>query len=283
MMNRSTGVLIFLLNLFSFSARAQENTTPSVRLFCDSLIQVMQASPSDSLRISANETYMRMLSDKLNDPASFSFSFDTLSNLSVRKSSDHKIRLYTWLLSLENGQKYHYYGYIHYTDKKGNVKLFSLKDSTLTISKPESEKLRPDRWYGAIYYSIIPVKRSGKVFYTLLGWKGIDRSRTQKVIEILYFDIAIPKMGFPLLKTGKVFRNRQIYSFQANLSMVLRYEQKKKMIVADHLTSGNENGGPDGTYDAFKFRGGKWLLYNDVDIRSDWKPSKDVPRPFGEE
>lgn len=273
--------MILILTHFLTSGMAQENTSSG--LFCDSIISIMRGSASDSLRISANETYIRMLSEKLNDPAALSYSFDTLTNLSVRTSNDNKVRLYTWLLSLENGQKNLYYGYLHYSDKKGNVKLYPLKDSTLTISKPESEKLRPDRWYGAIYYSIVPVKRSGKVFYTLLGWKSIDRSRTQKVIEILYFDNGIPKMGYPLLKTGKIFRNRQVYSFQANLSMVLRYEPGKKMIVVDHLTSGDGNGGPDGTYDAFKFRSGKWLLYNDVDIRSDWKPSKNVPRPFGEE
>ena len=115
----------------------------------------------------------------------------------------------------------------------------------------------------------------------------MNDNTSQKLIDVLYFERDIPKMGYPLFKTGKVFRNRVIFTFLAQITMGLRYEERKKLIVFDHLTNpgGTESsipGGPDGSYDAFKFKSGRWLLLNDIDIRSTWKPRKDVPKPFGE-
>ncbi len=264
---------------------ANQDTLPLGYL--DSLIQTIQRGADDSSRILANKTFDQLLYNALAKPESFDHNFDSLKNLSVQISPDRRFRIYTWTLPKSDGTYYTFFGYLQVKNKNGEMKLYALNDSTNFILKPESEKLKADRWYGCIYYKIIPVKKSGKSYYTLLGWKAMNDNTSQKLIDVLYFERDIPKMGYPLFKTGKVFRNRVIFTFLAQITMGLRYEERKKLIVFDHLTNpgGTESsipGGPDGSYDAFKFKSGRWLLLNDIDIRSTWKPRKDVPKPFGE-
>ncbi len=272
-------------------AQVRQKQDSSVKFYVDTLIYSMQQGADDSTRLLANSKFDLLLFQALQMPASFKMDFDTVKNVAVQTSPDNKFRLYTWTVASTDGSEYSYYGYLQVRDKNGKIKLFALRDSSSVIRKPESEKLKTDRWYGCVYYKIIPVKKAGKVYYTLLGWKGQDTKTSQKLIDVLYFDKEIPKLGYPLLKAGKVFRNRVIFSFMASLSMVLRYEEQKKMIVFDHLSGSESHGsdvevsglnGPDGSYDAFKFKRGRWLLLNDVDIRSSWKPKKNIPKAFGD-
>ena len=260
--------------------------TDSTRLnYSDSLIQLIQKGPDDSIRTAANEVFIDLLLSSLKKPGSFFDNFDSLKNLSIQKSPDERFKVYTWTVPKYDGTAYSYFGFLQLKTKNNDFKLFPLTDSSNFILKPESEKLSSDRWLGCIYYKIIESRKAGRTYYTLLGWKAKNNTTSQKLIEVIYFDRDVPKMGFPLFKTGKVFRNRVVFTFLAGISMSLKYEERKKLIVFDHLTGsssgdGSVPGGPDGTYDAFKFKSGRWLLLNDIDIRSTWKPRKDVPKPL---
>ncbi len=276
---------IFFLLLASSNVQAQFPDTSGMKSesYIDTLLRTMRRGPDDEARIEANQKFDSLFLSELTKPESFNRNFDYFSNVSIQNSQDGKFRIYTWTLASFDGSLYTNFGYLQMKDKNGVVKIIPLVDSTLSIIKPESEKLKPERWLGCVYYTIIPVKKSGKTYYTLLGWKGMDTQTSQKLIEVLYFDNDIPKFGYPLLKTGRVFRNRMIFSYMAQLSMVLRYEDKKNIIVFDHLSDGrnkknkteaNMQIGPDGTYDAFKFKGGKWIMLSDIDIPTDWDPKK---------
>lgn len=278
--------MILCCCLLNFNSIAQELTSQdSIKItYTDSLINLIQRGSDDATRIKANQEFGEILFKALQNPESFHQNFDSLKNVVVQGSVDGKFRVYTWTLPTLDRNQYTFFGYIQVKNKNGLLNLYQLIDSTDKILKPETEKLKSDRWLGCIYYKIIPVKKSGRIYYTLLGWKAVNDRTSQKLIDVLYFDKDIPKMGYPLFKTGKVFRNRIIFNFLAQITMVLRYEERKKLIVFDHL-SGNVSddmagiGGPDGSYDAFKFKSGKWILLNDIDIRSTWKPKKNVPKP----
>ncbi|TAH38775.1 MAG: hypothetical protein EYC69_13880 [Bacteroidetes bacterium] len=252
--------------------------------YIDSLIKVIQKGPDDSSRTISNSIFITHIEELLHKPESFHQKIDSLKNVSIQLSPDEKVKLYTWALQSKNEGTYTFFGYLQYKTRTGEILTVTLQDSSKNISKPEAEKLRPDRWYGCAYYDIIQTKKSGKVYYTLLGWKAINDYSTQKLLDVLYFDKEQPKFGFPLFKTGRVFRNRVIFNFKAQITMTLRYEERKKIIVFDHLTNasnplGPTDAGPDGTYDAFKFKSGRWFLLKDIDIRSTWKPKKNVPKP----
>lgn len=265
---------------------AEASSIDSLSSYRD-LILTMQKSDSDSMRKVANDEFIKRLEAELKDPSSFQDNFDSLSNLSHQKAADESFKIYTWVLASPDLQHYRYYGYLQIKLKNGKFSIIQLRDSTSEIKKPETEKLKPERWLGAVYYSIVPIKKSGKTYYTLLGWKGKNRNETQKLIDILYIENGKARFGFPLIKTDDVFRNRMIFTYTSQASMVLRYEEKKKMIVFDHISGikdgdreilSGEASGPDGSYDGLKNKRGRWVFQKDVDVRSDWKPAKSLPK-----
>lgn len=254
------------------------------------LIKSIQKGANDSIRFAANEQFITTFRKILSEENSFDRNFDTLKNVSVQSPADYKFRIYTWVVPHYDGGRYDYYGFIQVktsgSASSKNTSAFSLielNDSTTVIRKPESEKLSPNRWLGAVYYNIQTVKKSGTEYYTLLGWKGKDQKTTQKVIEVLYFNKGKLQFGYPLFKTGSVFKNRMLFSFTAQSSMLLHYDEKFGGIVYDHLTGDKKNpdviSGSVGTYDAFKWKKGKWLQYTDVDVRTRWEPNQSLPEP----
>ena len=63
--------------------------------------------------------------------------------------------------------------------KKKTYQLFKLIDKSEEISSPENKILNKEKWFGALYYQIIPNTYKGKTYYTLLGWIG-NNSLTRK-------------------------------------------------------------------------------------------------------
>ena len=84
-----------------------------------------------------------------------------------------------------------------------------------------------------------------------------------------------------MFKKESVFRSRVVFSYTSQATMSLRYEPAKRMIVYDHLSgpkvpgSGSSDpalSGPDGSYDGYRFRGGRWQWYGDLNMRSPRTP-----------
>ena len=270
--------LFATLLLVLFFSTCQSQSLDSLVL----LIKDIQRGESDSLRITSNEKFLKSFEKILLQNESYLRNFDSLKNVSVQSPPDNKFRIYTWTVPHYNGDLYDYYGFIQLKTDTNTI-LIRLNDSTSVIKKPESEKLSHDRWLGAVYYAIEEIKKSGKTYYTLLGWKGKDKMQTQKIIEILYINGNRIKFGFPIIKTGSVFRNRMIFSFNAQASMTLHFDKKYNGIVFDHFDSTNINLpeliGPDGTYDALKNQKGKWVLFHDVKVSTKWEPKENLPSP----
>ena len=64
--------------------------------------------------------------------------------------------------------------------------LFSLTDKSADIKNPENTVGEASKWYGMLYYKIVPVKIKRKKYYTLLGWDGNDKITAKKIIDVLY-------------------------------------------------------------------------------------------------
>jgi hypothetical protein len=266
-------LLFFSTSKFSF---AQKENLKAISIdSLQSLAGLIQHGANDSTRISANEIFRDQLRLVLLQ-SSFSV-LDSIKNISTLVSPDKTFRIVTWTRPSYEGS-YFFYGFIQTMNRKTHaLKVIDLADSTYNIAKPETAKLSPGKWYGAVYYKMVVNKKGDKNYYTLLGWKGNSPLTTQKVIDVVYFSGENPVFGFPLFKTENVYRNRLIFEYVSEASMSLRYEENKKLIVFDHLSSGrrSENGsfnGPDGTYDALKFKNGRWELITDVDVNAGYVP-----------
>lgn len=277
--------IVFIFCIAEISFAQNKNIQPVVNY--DSLRMLgnlIQHGENDSTRISANRIFQKQLRSLLQQDAPLPL--DSVKNISVLKAPDNSFTLFTWQLPSYEGS-YSFFGFIQMFNKKtGKTRIIELLDSTSGINNPEAAKLYADKWYGAVYYKMLTNKKDGKTFYTLLGWKGNNPLTTQKVIEVLFFSDDKIFFGYPLFKTGHVYKNRLIFDFASQATMLLGYEENKKMIVFDHLSAGKKNQdvalvkGPDGTYDGLEFTNGHWELLEDVDVNAGYTPKPEKVKPL---
>lgn len=229
-------------------------------------------------RYNHNFKFVKTLIDALKVPNSFNYNFDSLKTVSVLTSGDMRFKIFTWHV-MNNDGTYRYYGTIQMNNPDGKLKMFPLVDHTSDIKNPTDTVTTNDKWYGAQYYRIIPVTYNVKTpYYVLLGWKGNDTKSTKKIIEVLYFKDGKAHLGMPVFDGDKenVKKNRIIFEYTRQVSMLLNYIPKEGTIVFDHLAppddkmKGNfEMYGPDMSYDGFKLRNGRWKFLEDLKLQND--------------
>ena len=232
----------------------------------------------DSINI-AIKADLRALLDK--DDA-LTANFEDLQMTRV-DAPDGAFRLFTWNLPRNDGQHL-FEGFLLARTPKGQA-LYELRDMTAKIPSPEVPELGPDKWYGALYYEVVPMQKGGRTVYTLLGWKGHSKAETRKVIEILTFKSGKPRFGAPLFGSGssatprnagsKLKAMRKVYGYAANLSMTLRYDPSLEAIIMDHLSPSRADlkdnwafYGPDMTHDGFYWHKGEWWFGPEIDLRA---------------
>ncbi|MEO5570042.1 MAG: hypothetical protein ABIT08_14085 [Bacteroidia bacterium] len=230
---------------------------------------------SDSVRSLSNEVFQSKFETFLNDSGSFNYPFDSLKNVSVLTSTDNKIRIYTWMLPAISRDKYSYFGFVQsYNLKLKKTSIFKLEEEKQPSEDAEKKSLSNKNWYGALYYKMLENKAAKGKIYTLLGWRGNNRQTTMKIIDVLMIDNkGVPKFGIPVFNTDHGLKHRVIFEYTSQAVMSLRYNEKKKMIVFDHLSPSNpdlkgkyEYYGPDMSYDALKFKNGKWTFMKNIEI-----------------
>ncbi len=245
----------------------------------------LAATESQLARESASERLKSALRSLLEQPAGLTIALDDLP-LSRVDALDGSFRLITWNVPLDDGS-HRYEGFLLARSGKLTT-LFELRDQTASISNPELAELGPDRWYGALYYQVVPVKKGGRTWYTLLGWKGHSATETRKVIDVLSFRGGKPRFGAPLFGRGKLKEHRKLFAYSFQLSMMLHYDQEQERIVLDHLSPMRADlagkgalMGPDMSFDAFVWDKGQWRFERDIDLRDpkrDGKPFNAPPK-----
>ena len=221
--------------------------------------------------------FIKTLVSALKLPNSFAFPFDSVVSISIMRSPDNQFRIFTWNLRTDDGH-YRYYGAIQKNDPN-KLSLYPLFDNSAFIQNPQDTILTNDSWYGAHYYTIIVPKRwfSKNKKYVLLGWKGHNQNSQQKVIDVLSFaKNGSPIFGAANLKLKDKTQHRIIFEYTTQAVMMLRSLSDKKWIVYDHLAAPNARSegnfevyGPDLSYDGLKYRRGKWILMEKIDLRNE--------------
>jgi hypothetical protein len=267
---------VLFLGFHSLFAQLKPETMQSYELSLQKLGEVMTNDSLEQNRIKANYQFVRTLISALKEKNSFTYSFDSLSNyITVKTADDKKFKLFTWFLMLDDGS-FRYYGAIQ-LNNPNQLELIPLTDNTSEILD-NSLILSNKQWYGAVYYQIIPVLGIKDPYYILLGWKGKSLTTSSKVIEILSFSGKDAVFGKPVLQDdakSKLFLNRKVFDYSSSVSMLLRYVKDDKLIVLDHLAAPNEEAsgiasmyGPDLSYDAYRFKNGKWQLQENVKLQN---------------
>ena len=278
---RKISLLLFIL--ISLNSSAQKGNNNLFAQYEDTLKimahTIMNAETETEKRL-ANTAFITNLTEVLQYEKSFKFPFDSLPTIARILSPDNTFRIFNWLLKKDNGA-YEYYAIVHYHNKKRKrYEIIPLVDNSANIRNAEQEDLDAKNWYGGIYYQIAYIKKMGRKYYTLLAWDGNDGYSTKKIIDVLYFSGKNKiKFGLPIFKKNKKeSQKRVIIEYDAKTSVSVRYQEKEKRIVFNHLVPPKKDLEgleeyyiPEGTFNSYQYNKGKWLLEEDIDIRNQQK------------
>lgn len=189
------------------------------------LLQRVATAPTDNERYLASEEAVHVLAAALEEEGSERWQWQLPTTASVLTSPDRKLRVFTWAVVRDDGE-YECFGAVQfYDDREEEYRYELLNDKSEEIMNREESMLKPDNWLGSVYQELIQTTFSGRTFYTLLGWNGVDNLTDRKVIE------PVTIRGGQLLFGGPLFRRernqRRIVLEYTNDAMVnLRYEEQ---------------------------------------------------------
>lgn len=252
----------------------------------DTLALLAYAVVNDTVereRFASCKVLIKQLVQALKTENSYKYPFERLKMMSILAPPDSSFRVFTWQLPV-NDSTNRYYGAIQMN--RSALQLFPLIDRSMEMEPPPIyETLKPERWYGVLYYAIRQFDtREGKK-YLLFGYDGVDAHTRRKIIDVLWFDKAgNPVFGAPVFRRNppkKQQELRLVFEYAAEGSIKVNWDEQYKMVLFDHLIaipSPTGNGiayVTDGSYDGLKYEKGFWNYVSQVfhDVM------KDAPRP----
>lgn len=270
----SLTIALLLVTCFAFAQHTTEQLK-QLNFYQDSLKNLGNTlinNPNDLERKNANYDMIRTLVSALKVNNSFLFKFDSVKAITILNSPDNRFRIFTWHLTHDDGS-YRFYGAIQ-MNTGGALKLYPLEDYSPLQTNPEDSVTDNHKWYGAQYYSIVPVNASTP-YYVLLGWKGNTVKSTKKVIDVISFKNNVPQFGMPVFYNKTKRKSRVVFEYARQASMLLRYVADQNLIVFDNLVPPDdkmknqpEMFGPDLSYNAYRLQNGRWEYVDNIDMRN---------------
>jgi len=272
-------VLIILLFVLT-SLDAQKPTASDIRILKqkeDSLKFLAKSLIVDSLtagRMRNDSLFVRTLVRGLQVKNSFYYPFDSVQGISKLYSPDSAFRIFSWSLSYDDFYS-RQRAAIQFKTPDGSLRLVPLTDYSEFTAAPTDSIRTKDNWIGAVYYNIIKTQHNGKNYYTLFGFDDNSVRSSKKWIDVLSFDNrSMPVFGgnfsFEKDTARRAPQNRFYIEYKKEASALVNYDPEMNMILVDHLISESEENDkpytfvPDGDYEGFEWKNGKWVHVNKV-------------------
>ena len=301
-------LLLILTCSTTLHAQKQPPLTISTRSQLISIEKKMQRvsermifDTSQEIRQKSVYEYIKLLKEALKVEGSYYFNFDSIQYMSRVAPEDSSFRILTFQLTLNNRTVRHY-GCIQ-LNKKGS-RIIPLLDYSDTFALVPQITLSNKNWFGAVYYKILTKKVKNKNIYFLFGYDQNDVFSSRKLVEPMWIEgDTIARFGMPIFeKTTKVkdlltdevkTKNEMLYrykiEFASQASVMLRYDEEKKMIMHDHVTSKNPKHDdlaftkiPEGSYEGLKWEKEHWIWVPYVSIGENETNTPIQPVPFKE-
>ncbi len=264
-------VSIFLLCLLSISVFCQKDTLIANReKRLAFYLNNLRSSVTNQDKINANNRFKEYLLETIQYPASYDFSFVTLSSLGIITSPDNAFKLYSWNVEMEDASNRFFCYLVRKGKRNQKNKVIEFLEKT-SISPKSQEVLTENNWYGSLYYKIIPMDKGSKKTYTLLGWRSNGTLSHSKLIDVISIHGTHVKFGDLVFKNKRELNRRVCFEYSKKSMMSLKYEANFERIIFDHLSpeSPSMNGFyeyyvPDMSHDAYLYEDGKWVLHEDV-------------------
>jgi len=234
-------------------------------------LNLLRKATNDAEKEAANQVFKDYLLETIQMGGAFDYPFAQLKTMGSIQSPDRVFRLFNWNVEQDDESNKYYCFILHQDERRNTKKIIELVDNSALLPARPDDILGEDMWYGALYYKIIPVEKSGKTYYTLLGWDGNTNTSNIKLVDALYFAGAHVKLGSPIFKMKDGIYKRVFFEHSERSVMSLNYDFQRQRIIFDHLSP--ESPGmegfyeyyvPDMSYDAMQFVNNKWLLVEDV-------------------
>jgi hypothetical protein len=207
------------------------------------------------------------------DDKLFNQDWSAFKRMMTLTSKDKQMRICTFIVPTEGFASYAKGAVL--TRNNNGTTIIPLVDRTDEIKTPERAKTSSDKWYGALYTDLIETNNRSNTSYTLLGYKSNDGLVKTRIIDIMTLSGKKATFGAPVFKQDRKTIYRHIFRYSASANMMLRYDDKLKMIVFDHLSPSEPifNGqyrfyGPDFSYDGYKLDKGDWIFVPELDLRN---------------
>ncbi|CAN5728602.1 hypothetical protein BH11BAC3_BH11BAC3_31520 [soil metagenome] len=262
-----------------------QKTEDSLKIYGNKLIQGITAQD----RFTADSLFTKMFVRALKTPNSFYYPFDSLETISKLVPPDSTFKIFTWQMVInENIVRQH--GAIQMRTTDGSLKLYPLIDkSDVTLDLVDTFSNNKG-WIGAVYYKLIQTSANNQNYYTLLGYDENNIRTNRKIIEVLNFSNDEPIFGgrFFSFEEDSVFKTamgRYIMEYKKNAGARLNYDNDLGMIIFEHLESESNEPNkkwtliPDGDYEGFKWKNGKWIHINKVFNQVTAEGQEPVPSP----
>jgi hypothetical protein len=294
-------ILLFVWQGASFAQQLHDSDLVLFRNYEKRLIDLAKTvfyTRIEEQRFDANKKFIALWDEIVKQPKSMAYGFDSLKkDVSILVPRDKKFRLITWNLHKNDGSNYAYFGYIQVNNekkiKKGWFKTesvfayeyFKLLDKSNATKSIENHIATPDKWFGMLYYYILDCDD----YYLLLAWDGNDNLTQRKFVDVLSFkDDGTPVFGKDVFKFPKKNPKRLMFEYSTEVSMSLKYNERRDQIVYSHLAPKDEGSvlegqyqyyGPDGSYDALERKKDKWVVVESIDARNPKSKTDKVAPP----
>ena len=267
---------LFLLLAFSsagcFSKGIEQDTfLISKEKEISEILLKLRKAESDETRAVHNEDLKEELEALLTRPSVLTYPFESWTTMSTISAPDGEFRIFNWNVENDFGVHSHYC-YLVKPDGKENTVIELIEDKITIAPKPD-HTLTAEHWYGALYYSIIPVKKGNRTLYTIMGYNGNDRTTNRKLLDVFYFKGKTLRMGYPIFQEGpdsERLVRRVFFEYSEKAIISLRMNENLGAIVFDHLVPERPDLEglydfyiPDMTYDGYKWEDGIWTFHED--------------------
>ena len=155
---------LFILIPTLLSAKKVEVDTFLVRkeLEIANILTDLRNAQKDAEREMINLELIDALQEVLVYPGTMEYEFESWTSMSTLRSPDNEFRIFNWNIEDENLMHSHFCYLI--TPRWGSKenRVYEFKEDKITLPPRPTNVLTPNKWYGALYYKIIPVQQGNK-------------------------------------------------------------------------------------------------------------------------
>lgn len=235
------------------------------------LAEEMLTNKDKQVRLATSQQLEIKLKEVLAKDPDLEYAFQNIKGVSILNAENKDFRIFTWQVYIDP-ETYEYAGLIQTKDGA----IYNLVDKSAGMPNPEFFRLKPDNWYGALYYGMRPFQHENKTMYLLFGYDAYSLYNKRKIVEVLYFDHeGKPKFGKKVIQVKDGYgRLRDIYRYLIEYSVTvnvgLKYSEENNMVMYDHLIQTAPIPGqgpanvPDGSYCGLEWKGGFWTYVDKV-------------------